>query len=224
MTACKRKPGFQKLNYNDAVLWALSDSLLDFKPAGIGKAMNQQSPLFKIGDTTITVAQWIAYAQVNRYKPDRSGLKPYPDLMDEFTKAAMYEYYRSHLEDFSEEFRIQMNEFRDGNLFFEIMQQEIWNRTQNDSTQLLALYKKNRHKYNWKPSADAVIFFCSDAATAKTLHDQLKKDPAAWKKATETLSEKVVADSSRYEWDQIPGLGKPTPKAGMLTQQTINNN
>jgi len=32
----------------------------------------------------------------------------------------MYEYYRSHLEDYSEEFRTQMNEFRDGNLFFEI--------------------------------------------------------------------------------------------------------
>jgi peptidyl-prolyl cis-trans isomerase SurA len=185
--------------------------------------MNAQSPLFRIGDTTIPVWQWISYAQLNRYKADRSALKPYPDLMDEFTRAAMYEYYRSHLEEFSEEFRIQMNEFRDGNLFFEIMQQEIWNRTQNDSTQLWALYKKNHAKYNWRPSADAVIFFCTDAATAKTLHDQLKKNPGDWKKATEALSEKVVADSSRYEWDQIPGLDKTTPKAGMLTVQTNNS-
>ena len=219
-----KKAGVQQLKYNDAVLWALSDSLLDFKPAGIGKAMKPESPLFKIGDTTITVSQWISYAQLNRYKADRSGLKPYPDLMDEFGRSAMYEYYRSHLEDFSEEFRIQMNEFRDGNLFFEIMQQEIWNRTQNDSTQLLALYKKNQAKYNWKPSADAVIFFCTDANTAKTLNDQLKKNPAAWKKAAEALSEKVVADSSRYEWDQVPGLGKAVPKPGMLTQQTANSN
>src|SRR4029078_5232282 len=116
--------------------------------------------------------------QMNRYKSDRSGLKTYPALMDEFVKSAMYEYYRLHLEDYSDELRIQMSEFRDGNLFFEIMQREIWNRPQNDSTELLGLYKKNQNKYNWKPSADAVIFFCSDAATAKTLHDQLKKDPA----------------------------------------------
>jgi peptidyl-prolyl cis-trans isomerase SurA len=218
----QKKPGIQKTTYNESELWAISDSLLDFRPAGIGKNMNSQSPLFKIGDTTITVSQWISYAQLNRYKPDRSGLKTYPDLMDEFTRAAMYEYYRSHLEEFSEEFRIQMNEFRDGNLFFEIMQQEIWNRTQNDSTQLWALYKKNHAKYNWKPSADAVIFFCTNEATAKTLHDQLKKNPEAWKKATEALSEKVVADSSRYEWDQIPGLDKTIPKAGMVTAQTNN--
>jgi peptidyl-prolyl cis-trans isomerase SurA len=167
--------------------------------------------------------QWIAYAQAYRYKPDRS-LKAYPDLMDEFIKTAMYEYYRANLEKFSDEFRIQMSEFRDGNLFFEIMQQEIWNRTQNDSTALLSLYERNKAKYKWQPSADAVIFFCSDAATAKALYEQVKKNPSAWKATAETFSEKVVADSSRYEWTQIPGLEKLTPKAGMVTSQVVNPN
>jgi peptidyl-prolyl cis-trans isomerase SurA len=218
----KKKAGFQKLNYDDAVLWALSDSLFDFKPAGAGRNMNRESPLFRIGDTTITVSQWISYGQMNRFKPDRTGMKTYPDLMEEFTKRAMYDYYRSHLEEFSDEFRVQMNEFRDGNLFFEIMQQEIWNRTQNDSTELWTLFKKNRTKYNWKPSADAVIFFSQDAGTAKTFYDELKKNPAAWKKIAEAFTEKIVADSSRYEWAQIPGLGKIAPKPGMITSQIIN--
>ena len=115
-----------------------------------------------------------------------------------------------------------MAEFRDGNLFFEIMQQEVWNKTQSDSTALLTLYEKNKGKYNWKQSADAVIFFCSDAATAKTLNDQLKKNGQGWKKSVEKLSEKVVADSARYEWSQLPGLGKNIPKAGTLTSLTIN--
>jgi peptidyl-prolyl cis-trans isomerase SurA len=206
----------------DAALWALSDSILDFKPAGIGRGMGLSSPLFKMGDTTITVREWINFAQALRYKPDHTGLKAYPDLMDEFTKSAMYDYYRSHLENFSDEFRIQMNEFRDGNLFFEIMQQEIWNRTQNVSLALLATYEKNKSKYNWKPSVDAIIFFCSDAATSKALHDQLKKDLSGWKKAAESFSEKVVTDSSRYEWEQVPGLGKVVPKPGVLTTETPN--
>jgi peptidyl-prolyl cis-trans isomerase SurA len=218
----QKKAGFKKSNYNDKVLWALSDSLLDARQAGIGRAMNTHSPLFKIGDTTITVLQWIAYAQAFRFKPDRSGLKAYPDLMDEFSKTAMYEYYRAHLEDYSEEFRTQMSEFRDGNLFFEIMQQEIWNKTQNDSTELLSLYKKNRNKYKWKPSADAVVFFSSDESASKNLYDELKKDPSAWRKAVEPYVERVVTDSSRYEWEQIPGLGKQTPKAGQLTQPSVN--
>lgn len=219
-TRVKNKAGFHKL-YNDAALWAYSDSLLDFKPAGIGKNLTSESPVFKIGDSTLHVGEWIGYAQINRYKADRSTLKAYPDLMDEFSKNAMYQYYRTHLEDFNDDFRNQMAEFRDGNLFFEIMQQEVWNKAQNDSIVLQALYEKNKNQYNWKQSADAVIFFCSDEATAKTLADQLKNDPANWKKTVETMSEKVVADSARYEWAQIPGVDK-TPKEGTLTSLTVN--
>jgi peptidyl-prolyl cis-trans isomerase SurA len=218
----QKQPGVKRLDYNNAALWALTDSIFEGRRTGNTMGMNQQSPLFKIGDSTIRVWQWITYGQMNRYRQDRSGLKTYPDLMDEFTKSMMYEYYRSHLEDYSDEFRVQMNEFRDGNLFFEIMQQEIWNKTQNDSAALGILYDKNREKYNWKASADAVIFFCSDATTAKSLYEQLKKAPADWKKVVEPMNEKVVADSARYEWEQIPGLGKAAPKVGMLTANTTN--
>jgi peptidyl-prolyl cis-trans isomerase SurA len=220
-TRVKSKAGFQKL-YNDAALWAYSDSLLDFKPAGVGKTLDSDSPVFKIGDSITHVGEWIGYAQVNRYKADRNTLKAYPDLMDEFSKNAMYQYYRNHLEDFNDDFSNQMTEFRDGNLFFEIMQQEVWNKAQNDSIALLALYEKNKSQYNWKQSADAVIFFCSDQTTGKNLADQLKKNPATWKKAVETMSEKVVADSARYEWSQIPGIDK-SPKEGTITSLTVNS-
>ncbi len=221
-TAVRTKAGFQKMAYSDAALWALSDSLLEQKPAGAGKTMSAASPLFKIGDSTITVNQWILYAQAYRYKSDRSGIKAYPELMDEFTKHTAYQYYRDHLEDFNDEFRNQMSEFRDGNLFFEIMQQEVWNKAQSDSTALLNLYEKRKSHYSWKQSADAVIFFCSDAATAKTLSEALKKKPANWKKIAETMREKVVADSSRYEWTQLPGLGKVIPKAQSFTNPVVN--
>jgi len=47
----------------------------------------------------------------------------------------------------------------------------------------------------------------------KTLHDELKKKSGGnWEKTNESLSEKVVADSSRYEWDSIPVLIKRFPK------------
>lgn len=219
----RTKAGFRKSSYNDAVLWALSDSLLDYKPAGIGRSMNDQSTLFQIGDTAIKVADWITYAQVSRYKPDRTGLRSYNSVMEDFVKQTMYQYYRDHLEDFNEEFRSQMNEFKDGNLFFEIMQHEIWNKAQADSTALLTLYEKNKSQYYWKQSAEAVIFFCSDDATAKLLADQVKKNPGEWKKLTDAFSEKVVADSGRYEWQQIPGMGTTVPRPGLITPVSINS-
>lgn len=218
----KNKAGVNRLPYNESVLYALSDSLLDGRPALHGRNMSTSTGLFTISKTTYTVVNWIAYAQGYRYKSDRSGLKTYPDLMDEFVKYSMYQYYRDHLEDFNEEFRNQMTEFRDGNMFFEIMQREVWNKAQSDSLALLALYQKNLSQYDWKKSADAAIFFCSDETSAKALSEQLKKNPAIWRSAVQKLNDRVVADSSRYEWTQLPGLGANPPKDGMITAVTLN--
>lgn len=217
----KKKAGFKWANFNRDAVWAFSDSVMNFKPAGIGRSITMQTPLFTIGDTTIDVMHWIAYAQAFRFKPDRSGTKPWPDLMDEFSRTTMFEYYRDNLEDFNEEFAIQMKEFKDGNLFFEIMQNEIWNKAQADSNALLALYEKNKSSYNWKKSADAIIFFASDEETAKNIQAEMTKNPMNWRKISENFAERLVTDSSRYEWDQIPGL-KGTPKEKTLTPVAIN--
>jgi peptidyl-prolyl cis-trans isomerase SurA len=217
-----RMAGLTIDNYNKNALWALTDSLLDRTPLGIGNSMTQESRLYKLGDTSIKVSDWIAYAQAFRFRSDGSGRKPYDEVMTEFMNSIAFQYYRDHLESFNDEFRSQMSEFRDGNLFFEIMQQEIWNRAHTDSSELLALYETNKSKYNWQKSADAVIFFCSDAAIAKTLYDQVKKTPSKWKELADALTEKVVADSSRYEWSQIPSKTKIIPVNGLVTTPLIN--
>jgi len=36
------------------------------------------------------------------------------------------------------------------------------------------------------------------------------------------VSEKVVADSARYEWSQIPGMDGKTPVNGMITPLSVN--
>ncbi len=219
------KAGLKKYNYDDAALWALSDSLMDRKPLlPVGKKLTTTNPLFAIGDSIYTINHWVNYANAYRFKTDGTGPKPWPLVRDEFEKFAMLNYYRDHLEEFNEEFKNQMEEFKDGNIFFEIMQQEVWNKAQLDSSALLSLYEKNKDKYQWKQSADVVILFCSDQTIANTAYDQLKKNPLVWRNTAEQYSDKIVADSSRYEWDQIPGLNKAIPKNGMITSPIINTN
>lgn len=223
-TTVKTKAGLSKLYTSDAVLWALSDSLLEYKPAGIGRAMNVESPLYKIGDSTLTVTDWLHYAQMNRFRTDRNGLKSYPVLMDEFVKNVLYQYYRQHLEEYNDDFRIQMSEFKDGNIFFEIMQQEVWNKAAVDSAALLSLFEKNKSQYDWKQSADAVLFYCADEATAKTIADKVKQKPADWRKIAEAMNDRVIIDSGRFEWPQIPGLDKKTPTPNFTTVPVVNTN
>ena len=218
----KNKAGFKKFPYDDAALWNMTDSVLEQKPMNLGWAITATTPLFSIGDSIYNANHWVNYANTYRFKQDGSGPKPHPQVREEWYQFTMVEYYKDHLEDLSDEFRYQMNEFKEGNLFFEIMQQEIWNRAQNDSTALVELYEKNKKSYLWNQSADAVIFFCSDETIAKTVYEQVEKNPKDWRKIAEMYTEKVVVDSSKFEWDQIPGLNKAVPKAGMMIAPTIN--
>ena len=212
----------KKYSYSDKELMVLSDSLLDNKRLVSPVTITRQTPLFSIGDNTYTVDDYITYAQTWRYKPDGTGAKPYRQVMDEFMRHQGEQYYRSHLEDFNPEFRAQMEEFKDGNLFFEIMQREIWGKAQNDSAALENYYAQNKTRYNWKKSADAIVFFCSDEGSEKALYDQVKKNPLKWKTASDALAEKVVADSSRYELQQIPNAGSALMQAGMVTTPVKN--
>lgn len=217
------KKGFKKFPYDDAALWNMSDSVLDNKPMTTGWAIKATTPLFSIGDSVYNANHWVNYANTYRYKQDGSGPKPWEQVREEWIRFSLEEYYKDHLEEFSDEFRFQMSEFREGNLFFEIMQQEVWNKSQTDSTALLALYEKNKANYLWKQSADAVLFFCSDMNAVNLVYGDLKKDPAGWRRITGPYTDKVVTDSARFEWEQIPNLNKMVPKPGMLTTPLLNN-
>lgn len=217
------KAGYKKFPYDDAALWNMSDSVLNLQPMlPIGRTIIASTPLFSLGDSIYDATAWVNYANTYRYKQDGTGPKPHDQVREEWVQFAMINYYKQHLEEFNEDFRYQMQEFKDGNLFFEIMQQEIWNKAQNDSAALLALYEKNKKAYLWKQSADAVVFFCSDETIAKTANGELKKNPAGWRKVADKYTEKIVVDSSRYEWSQLPNLNNMIPKPGMITTPLLN--
>lgn len=219
--AVKKKAGFKKANYTDKALWAISDSLLDYKNSGMAYTLTPQSLLFTIGDSSYRISNWITYAQMHRYRPDYSGVKTYPELMDEYSKHALYGYYRDHLEQFNDSFRQQMEEFKEGNLFFEIMQREVWTPSQTDTMALRNVYEKNKTKYQWTQSADAALFFSADTLQIKEVAAKVKQQPASWRSIVAAYPQ-VVADSGRYEWTQLPLITKKIPQAGDITPVAVN--
>ena len=213
---------YQRLGFEDKRLWAYTDSVFTNLSPATPTNITLATPLLKIGDDINTAADWISFAQVSRYKPDGSGFKPYNQVWNEFVNNAALEYYKNHLEDFNPAFRSQMSEFRDGNLFFEIMQKEIWGPAQSDTVALEAYYQKNKSKYSWGKSADAVVFYTADLALAQLLSEQLKKDPSSWKTLVSNMSDGVSADSGRFEMNQIPGTSKLPLAKGTITIPAVS--
>ncbi len=223
----QKKVGYRRATYDESALWQYADSLLDRKPmAPRGKTIQDNSVLFTIGKDlskkTFTAADWIRYATNFRSKPDGSGFKAFAQVRDEWEQYVLVEYFKSNLESFNEEYRDQLTEFRDGNLFFEIMQQEVWNNAQADTAAQRALFNKQGSKYNWKASADVALFFCSDVNAAKELYTKIQARPSNWRNESLSFGERVFYDSARMEWEQIPNLGTQIPKVGMLLEPVVN--
>ncbi|HZF63550.1 MAG TPA: peptidylprolyl isomerase [Chitinophagaceae bacterium] len=210
------------LPFEQKELWAFSDSVIDGKKPKNITSISYSTPLLKIGREVITSSDWISYAQNFRYKPDGSGLKPYAALWEEFVDASVLEHYKENLEHYNPDFKKQVQEFKEGNLFFEIMQKEVWGPAQSDTVAIKTFYEQHKNNYKWGASADAVIFYITDPKLVTGLSQELKKSPASWKQFAENLNDKVTTDSGRFELSQIPNGEKAPLKAGTITTPLVN--
>lgn len=216
------KSGYRPIPVDEKELWLFADSMLDYKQTRTVFKISRETPLFKLGDIIKTVGDFLTYAQSNRYIAFAPGVKPHPRVMEEFKKQVAFDYYREHLESFNADFKNQMDDFRDGNLFFEIMMKEIWAPAQSDSAAQKEFYEKNKSKYQWKNSAAAIVFYCSDEQTANLMLAGIKKDPVNWEKVSVNYGDRSTIDSGRFEITKIPGMKNLAAKPGLLTGVEVN--
>ncbi len=138
------------------------------------KGMNKV--LFTIGTTSYTQQDFAVYLemhQTRRAKADGKTLveEAYKNFVDE----ACVAYEDSLLESKYPDFRNLMQEYRDGILLFDLMDKKVWSKAVKDTTGLRNYYDGNKTKYMWAERADATIYSCKDAATAKKLRKMLKQ-------------------------------------------------
>lgn len=203
-------------------LYRFADSVSTNPDAPISKKIPiYDKPLATVGKKTLTGSGWLSF--VRDYKA-ASGLykgETYPVLYEKFINTSILDYYRTNLETFNPEFRYQIEEFRDGNVLFEIMERNVWSPAGNDSAGLTKLYNENKPKYLWGASASIIVFNCSNKTVADEALDAIKKGKD-WKKVVEEKNNAVQADSGRYEISQIPMEGNVVPAEGLITTPVVN--
>ena len=114
------------------------------------------------------------------------------------------EYYRNHLEEYNKEFALQLKEFKEGNLLFEIMQRQVWDKASVDSAGLKNYYNAHKNKYWWEASADVVLFTCSDSLAAVNAKAAFLQHMNEWRSIAQNSDGLVQADSGRFELTQLP--------------------
>jgi len=202
-------------------LWDYTDSALQNKPPVSNAGITDQTVLFQFPEKKYTIGDWITYRRNLRSSPNITNGKTNADILDLYRQTIAFDYYREHLEKYNAAFASQVNEFSDGNLLFEVMQRQIWNRAIADSAGLKKYFEANVRKYWWKPGAAAIIFNAPNITVAKKLQGELDKNLINWRATVDSYAGQIHTDSGRFELSQIPG--KQSVQAGRFTQTTTNS-
>lgn len=206
----------------DAELFRYADSVVA-NPAqnGAREFPVSNKVIFNGTVNNIKGAEWLSFIREYKTNPEIYKGESNEVLLNKFLTLKSVDYYRTHLEDFNPEFKYQMEEFKEGNLLFEIMERKVWSNAASDTAGLLQYYNQNKSKYQWAASADVIIFNCSNKKSAEETLATLKQG-IGWKKIVADGNNTIQADSGRYELAQISFARGVQPAPGLITAITVN--
>jgi len=136
---------------------------------------NPKDPIFTIGSTVYTVADYADYLtqyQFNMLKDNMSKAKK--DAYDNFVNKTLLDYEENRLDQKYPEFKTLMEEYRDGILLFELTDQKVWSAAVKDTAGLELFFDQNKANYQWADRLDAKIFTCANESIAEDVRKIIK--------------------------------------------------
>lgn len=207
--------GYKNLFDNDSMLWEITEGIAGKEGYTFPPNITPATAVFAVGKETRTVADWLGYVNSIRSNYRSGSPMPYATLMKYYTTVTVKNYYRDNLELYSPSFRKQLKEFEEGNLFFEIMGREIWNRSADDEKKLVRFYRQNRPKYTWGESIDAVLFTAIDKSSAEEIQSDPERFVRNWRILAQDANGNIMADSARFETAFVPGYNSSMPEKSL---------
>ena len=157
-----------KQNFNSLRKLAVKDVS---KSSWDGKnAINLKNPLFKIEGMTFNQDLFTEYILKNQKNNNDFDM-----LYLDFRDICLFKYEETQLENKYPEFKILLNEYREGILLFDLTNKNVWKKAVDDSLGLSKYFANNLNKYNWDKRVDASIYKCINLVTAKKVKSLLYK-------------------------------------------------
>jgi peptidyl-prolyl cis-trans isomerase SurA len=167
-------------------------------------------------------SDWLNFVRDYKLNPDVYKGESNKALLDKFIETICFDYYRKHLEEYSKAFKYQMDEFKEGNMLFEIMERQVWNKAAADSAGLAKFYREHVANYKWASSATILVFNCTNAKVASDAASALRGGKN-WKQIADESDGKIQADSGRYELTQIQVAAGTNIAEGLITDPFSNS-
>ena len=96
-------------------------------------------------------------------------------IFNNFLELKVLDYFKANLEKTDTDFAFTMQEYKDGLLLFELLQDKVWKKAEADTTALKAYFNKNSAKYVMKKRGDIVIASCTQKEKAEIVKKMLEE-------------------------------------------------
>lgn len=154
------------------------------KPAVHGNVFAEQDPtvtpladlhLFTLGGEMHDVKEFENYISAAIAKTSLSKDEYARQLYKDYVGNRCVDYQDIHLEEKNSEFKYLYQEYREGILMFNRMQEKVWDKANNDSAGISVFYKDNNKDYMWKDRFDAQFYLCANKKIMDAVAKELKK-------------------------------------------------
>jgi len=141
-----------------SLLAQLDSTLLEHK-FDQEKALTFTEVLFTISEESFKQSDLVVYIQNNGKKAPVQDLRKYVYAKyQDFADDMVINYEDEHLEEKYKEFALLMNEYRDGILLFDLMDEEVWSKAVKDTIGYENYFSSHRDQYMWDKRVDASVY------------------------------------------------------------------
>jgi len=141
-----------------------------------GSLAASTEPLMKIGTRQATVGEFATYMEQKQSSGKSRDLNGYMNtLYQQFAQEVILQYEESRLPEKYPDFRYIYEEYHDGILLFDIMDQKVWSKAVEDTTGLEAFHREHLRDYMWPERLDAILVHFTDAGITENLRKASKK-------------------------------------------------
>lgn len=125
--------------------------------------------IFTIGDLNYTTGDFLEFLkQNNLISKDTTRLK-ISNGYNKFLEDKLIEYEKTHLAEKYFDYKMLEQEYREGILLFQLMEQKVWNKAASDSIGIRNYFDENRKKYHQNSKAKTIIFSSNNIE----IHDKI---------------------------------------------------
>ena len=168
----KKENNFKEYKNNLEVFYQMNfDEISDFKLSSNFKV------LFSLKNKKYFQSDFFSYLKKNKTPVDQSKIVSVINKMYfDWIEKECINLEDKNLESKYPEFKSLMQEYRDGILLFDLMDQKVWSKAVKDTVGLKNYFDLTKDKYKWDERIEASIFTCIDISVAERVKKLLSEN------------------------------------------------